>query len=195
MGRADAERIHPESRVAWRAWLKRNHARPVGVWVITWKKDTGKPRLEYDEGVEEALCWGWIDSKPAKLDAERSMLWYSPRKPGSAWSAPNKVRVARAIESGRMQPAGLAKVEAARSDGSWDRLNAVDALEVPADLSAAFRRFPGSKGHFERFPISTKKGILEWILQAKRPETRAARVEQTARLAADNIRANQWRGK
>ncbi|HVL13034.1 MAG TPA: YdeI/OmpD-associated family protein [Gemmata sp.] len=185
--------VHPKSRAAWRAWLEANHSRGEGVWLVTFKKAAGKPRVEYDEAVEEALCFGWVDSKPAKLDAERSMLWFAPRKAGTGWSKPNKERVARMVAAGRMAPAGLAKVEAAKADGSWEKLDAVERLEVPADLARAFRARPGSRANFDAFPRSVKRGILEWILQAKKPETRARRVEETARLAAENRRANQWR--
>jgi uncharacterized protein YdeI (YjbR/CyaY-like superfamily) len=185
--------VHPPTRAVWRAWLEKHHARPDGVWVITYKKAAGKPTLSYDDLVEEALCFGWVDSKPGKLDAERTMLYVAPRKAGSGWAKPNKDRVERLLAAGEMAPAGSAKVEAAMADGSWAKLDAVEALVVPDDLAAAFGRHPGSAGFYEAFPRSAKRGILEWIVQAKRPETRANRVEETARLAAKNERANQWR--
>ncbi len=185
--------IHPKSRAAWRRWLEQNHTRAEGVWLISYKKAAGKPRFEYDEAVEEALCFGWVDSKPNKLDDERSMLWFAPRKPGTGWSRPNKQRVERLIEAGLMAPAGLAKVEAAKRDGSWNALDAVEALEVPPDLEQALAARPGARSYFDAFPRSVKRGILEWIANARKPETRAKRVEETARLAAQNKRANQWR--
>ncbi|NTU63820.1 MAG: hypothetical protein HGB05_10570 [Chloroflexi bacterium] len=184
---------HPLTRAAWRKWLKQNHTRAEGVWLISYKKATGQPRFEYDEAVEEALCFGWIDSKPNKLDEERSMLWFAPRKPGTGWSTPNKIRVEKLIAAGLMAPAGLAKIEAARQDGSWNALDAIEALEIPPDLATALAANPIAQQYFEAFPRSVKRGILEWIATAKKPETRAKRVEETARLAADNIRANQWR--
>ncbi len=185
--------VHPLTWAEWRAWLAANHARPNGVWLVTFKKATGKPRIDYEEAVEEALCFGWVDSKPGKLDAERSRLWFAPRKSGSGWSRPNKDRVARMTAAGRMAPAGIAKVEAAKRDGTWDLLNDVEALDVPPDLAAALAANPPAAEHFAAFPRSVRRGILEWILQAKRPETRAKRVAETARLAATNERANQWR--
>ena len=100
MAEAPANSVHPLSRAEWRAWLDENHKRDEGVWLITYKKATDKRRLEYDEAVEEALCFGWVDSKPSKLDEERSMLWYAPRKAGSGWSRPNKERVERMAASG-----------------------------------------------------------------------------------------------
>ena len=117
--------IHPETRAAWRHWLEEHHARSEGVWVISYKKATGKPRMEYEDAVEEALCFGWIDSKPNKLDEERSMLWFAPRKPGTGWARPNKDRVERLLAFGLIAPAGLAKVEAAKKDGSWVSLDPV----------------------------------------------------------------------
>jgi uncharacterized protein YdeI (YjbR/CyaY-like superfamily) len=185
--------VHPLTRAEWREWLAANHARTVGVWLISYKKATGKPRFDYEEGVEEALCFGWIDSKGAKLDTERSMLWYAPRKPRTGWSKPNKERVERLLAAGLMTPAGLAKVEAAKQDGSWSSLDAVEALVIPPDLQTALANHPPAEEHFAAFPRSTKRAILECIANAKRAETRAARIDETARLAAQNVRANQWR--
>lgn len=158
---------------------------------MTYKKATGKPRIDYEEAVEEALCFGWVDSKGGKVDDARSMLYFAPRKPGSGWSRPNKQRVERLIAAGLMMPAGLAKIEAARRDGSWSRLDAVEALEIPRDLAEAFSARPGAALHFDGFPRSVKRGILEWIATARKPETRARRIAETARLAEKNQRANQ----
>lgn len=193
MKEAPETSVHPETRAEWRAWLEQNYARTEGVWLISYKKATGKPRVEYDDAVAEALCFGWIDSKPNKLDEERTMLWFAPRKAGSSWSRLNKDRVERMIAAGLMTEAGLAKIEAAKQDGSWHALDAVEALEIPADLQDALAAFPSAGRHFDAFPRSVKRGILEWIANAKRPETRAKRIDETARLAEDNIRANQWR--
>lgn len=183
---------HPDTREAWRAWLAANYTRTEGVWLVLWKKASGRTPLAYDVLVEEALCFGWVDSKTNALDEHRSMLWIAPRKPKTGWSKPNKERVERAIAAGRMHPAGLAKIDAAKADGSWTKLDAVEALEVPEDLADALRAKPGAAANFDAFPRSAKRGILEWIIQAKRPATRAQRVSETARLAAQNIRANQW---
>lgn len=185
--------IHPKTRAEWRAWLEQNHTRTQGVWLISYKKGTSKPRFEYDESVEEALCFGWIDSKPNKLDQERSLLWFAPRKRGTGWSKLNKERVERLIEQGLMMPAGLIKVEAAKEDGSWNALDAIEALEIPPDLEEALTAYSEAKQNFEAFPRSAKRGILEWIVSAKKPETRAKRVAETAQMAAQNLRANQWR--
>ncbi|HEX2908691.1 MAG TPA: YdeI/OmpD-associated family protein [Phototrophicaceae bacterium] len=185
--------IQPSSRAAWRQWLAEHHTQTEGIWLISFKKATGKPRVEYDEAVEEALCFGWVDSKGNKLDDERSMLWFAPRRAGSGWSKPNKERIARLIEAGLMMPAGLAKIEAAKEDGSWIFLDAIEALEIPPDLGQALAENPTAQGYFEAFPRSVKRAILEWIANAKRPETRAKRIAETVTLAGQNIRANQQR--
>lgn len=177
----------------WRRWLKANHTRPEGVWLVTYKQSASKPTLTYEESVCEALCWGWIDSTRRRVDGERSMLRFTPRNPRSGWSAPNKTRIAQLEREGRMQPAGRAVVAAAKANGTWSKLDAVEALEIPADLARAFRAHAGSRKQFEAFPRSVKRGILEWIGGAKKPETRAKRVEETARLAGEGKRANQWR--
>lgn len=193
MATAPENSVHPLTREEWRAWLAQNHARDTGVWLISYKKAANKPFIPYDDAVEEALCFGWIDSKPNKLDDERTMLWYAPRKPGSKWSKPNKDRAKRMIAAGLMTPAGQAKIDAAKEDGTWSALDAVEALDVPADLARALAEYETARANWDAFPRSAKRGILEWILNAKRPETRAKRVHETARLAAENRRANQWR--
>jgi uncharacterized protein YdeI (YjbR/CyaY-like superfamily) len=195
MASVPPDSVHPLTRSAWRDWLSEHHTRQAGVWFISFKKASGRPRVSYDESVEEALCFGWIDSKPNKLDDERTMLWFAPRKAGTGWSKPNKDRVERLIAAGRMEPAGLAKVRAAQEDGSWSALDGVEALAVPDDLRIALGAYPAASANFDAFPRSVKRGILEWILNARRPETRAARIAESARLTQDGERANQWRPK
>jgi uncharacterized protein YdeI (YjbR/CyaY-like superfamily) len=182
---------HPATRAEWRAWLEQNHTRPNGVWMISYKKAVGKPYVTYDEAVEEALCFGWIDSKGNKLDDERTMLWFTPRKPRTGWSKPNKERIARLLAAGLMAEAGQAKIDAAQQDGSWSALDAVEALEIPPDLAAALATYASAQTHFEAFPRSVKRSILVWVASAKTPTTRARRIEETARLAQENQRANQ----
>lgn len=193
MSDAPINAVHPLTRVEWREWLTQNHIRSEGIWLISYKKATGKPRFDYDVAVEEALCFGWIDSKPNKLDHERSMLWFAPRKVGTGWSRPNKLRVEKMMAAGQMTAAGLAKVELAKQDGSWTSLDRIEDLEIPPDLGQALENNPLAQQYFEAFPRSVKRGILEWIFNAKRTETRAKRIEETVALAAQNLRANQWR--
>lgn len=194
MGAADHyERFHPETRAEWRAWLAEHHQVSQGVWLITWKKASGREPIPYGDAVEEALCFGWVDSLARGLDELRSMLLYTPRKPTSNWSRPNKERVERVTAAGLMTPAGQALVDLAKASGTWTALDDVENLVVPPDLAEAFARHPGSAQNWEAFPRSAKRGILEWILTAKRAETRAKRIEETASLAARGERANQWR--
>ena len=184
--------IHPKSRAEWRKWLEENHTRTQGVWLVMYKKGTGKPRVDYAEAVEEALCFGWIDSKGNKVDDERSMLWMAPRKPKTGWSKLNKERIVKLIRAKLMTPAGLSKINAAKKDGTWNALDAIEALEIPPDLARAFSKNRTAKEYFDAFPRSAKRGILEWIASAKKPETRAKRVEETVSSAEKNVRANQW---
>jgi uncharacterized protein YdeI (YjbR/CyaY-like superfamily) len=187
------EKFHVKSRREWRDWLEKQHRTSSGVWLVTFKKETGKPRIDYGEAVEELLCFGWIDSKPAKLDDERSMLLCTPRKPTSAWSKANKDRVERLLPAGLMAPRGLELVELAKKNGKWDALNDVEALVLPPDLEKCLATDAWARSNFEAFPRSVKRGILEWISTAKKPETRRKRIEETVTLAAKNLRANQWR--
>jgi uncharacterized protein YdeI (YjbR/CyaY-like superfamily) len=181
-----------ETREQWRQWLSENNDRTHGIWMVYYKKSSGKPHLSYDEAVEEALCFGWIDSKPNTLNEEMSKQYYAPRNPKSNWSKLNKTRVAQLIESGKMTNAGMKMIDLAKKTGTWDALNDVDNLFIPDDLQAALTSLPEAEKHFNAFPASTKKGILEWILNAKTIETRMKRIIETATLAAQNIRANQY---
>ena len=192
MAKPPDDSTHPMSRAEWRAWLEAHHTRATGVWLISFKKATAKPQVEYGEAVEEALCFGWVDNKSRSLDEERTMIWFAPRKARSGWSRSNKQRVDRLLAQGLMTAAGLATIEKAKQNGSWTALDAVETLEISPDLGAALATYPKAAKYFDAFPRSVKRSILEWIASAKKPETRARRVEETARLAADNIRANQW---
>jgi uncharacterized protein YdeI (YjbR/CyaY-like superfamily) len=159
------------------------------------KKAALADRDEYVSAVdlnEECLCFGWIDSKPGKVDDRRTALLCTPRQPGSGWSKVNKDRLGPLLERGLVAPAGLAAIEAAKADGSWSRLDHIDALVVPDDLAAALDARPPAAEHFGGFPPSTRRGILEWIAAAKTETTRVKRIDQTARLARRNERANQW---
>jgi uncharacterized protein YdeI (YjbR/CyaY-like superfamily) len=187
--------IHPATLAEWHAWLAANYTRAEGVWLITYRSMTGRATFSYEQAVEEALCFGWIDGHTKTLDAERGMQWYAPRRAGSIWAKSNKGRVERLIADGRMTAAGLAKIDAAKADGSWALLDSVDRLEVPDDLAAEFDKYPAARVHFDAFPRSARHMALSWIAMAKRPETRARRVAETARLAQENVRANQPRPK
>ena len=155
-----ANSIQCETRDEWRAWLAENHNRNKGVWLVTFKKTSRMPSVGYDATVEEALCYGWIDSRTKSLDDERSMLWFAPRRRGSNWSKSNKDRVSRLTSAGLMMAPGIAKVEVAKIDGTWNALDAVENLEIPPDLETAFAEHSRSAQNFEAFPRSVKTSGL-----------------------------------
>jgi uncharacterized protein YdeI (YjbR/CyaY-like superfamily) len=192
---ADAEVVEAKDRAAWRRWLTRHRARDGGVWLVIHKKASRSGSLSYEDAVLEALCFGWIDSTANRLDDDTYKLWVAPRKPKGVWSAINKERVVRLIDAGLMQPAGLAAIEAAKGNGAWTALDRSDALVMPDDLAEALAANPDAARHFEAFPPSTKKQVYFWIENAKRPETRARRVAETATQAAENRRVTEWRPK
>ena len=180
----------PASRAAWRQWLAAHHASAPGVWLVYCKKASGQPSVTYAEAVEEALCFGWIDSHPRKLDADRTQLLFTPRQPRSGWSKANKDRLERLEPAGQLMPAGRAAIARARQNGSWESLDAAEAGLVPADLAAALAADAPAAGHFAAFAPSARKMILTWVLGAKQPATRARRIAETVRLAALGKRAN-----
>lgn len=187
------DQLTVETRAHWRDWLARNHAISPGVWLVRWKKDSGRPHLPYDDVVDEALCFGWIDSQPRTLDQVRSQLRVTPRKPGSNWSAVNRTRVERLLAAGLMQPAGLAAVERAKSDGTWSALDSVEQLAEQDDLRLLLDADPVARSEWDAFPRSTKRAILEWLATARTDATRRQRVERIVSDARHGIRANQWR--
>jgi len=170
-------------------WLEEHHSDASGVWLVTWKARTGRPTVSYEEAVEEALCFGWIDGKTARVDDERTMVRFSSRRPGSVWARSNRERVARLEAAGMMTDVGRRIVDAARSDGSWTRFEAVEAMLVPDDLALALAARPGAREHFDAYSASARKGVLGWIALAKRPETRASRIAQAAGVAGRGDRA------
>ncbi len=189
MGVIDSfENFHPMTRDEWRTWLDKNHVTSPGVWFVYFKKHTGKARVNYEEAVEDALCFGWIDSLQRTLDHDRTKLLFTPRKAKSVWSMPNKERVERMIAEGFMTEAGMMKIEAAKKDGSWNALDASDNLIMPDDLAAALGKSETARTNFEAFSASARKAILYWLGTAKRTETRRTRIEKIVRMANVNKR-------
>lgn len=185
----DAPQVQPDDRASWRAWLEENHATSRGVWLVMWRARSGRRGLDYESAIEEALCFGWVDGTAGTVDDERGKLYFAPRKPRSGWAATNKARVERLIRDGRMRPAGLAAIERAKSNGSWEVLDGPERLEVPPDLAAALDARPAAAANFAGFPPSARKMALAWIATAQRSETRARRIDQVADAAARNERA------
>ncbi len=180
----DRPTFQPSGRAEWRDWLAANHRTSSGVWLVTWKRRTGQPTVEYEEAVEEALCFGWIDGVMGRLDDERLMQWFAPRRPKSTWARSNKERVARLEATGLMTDAGREAVDIGRANGSWEALDEIDALVVPDDLAAALATGSGARERFDASSASVRRAALAWVYQAKRASTRAARVEQIASVAA-----------
>ncbi len=189
----DAPLVQCETSEEWRAWLEANHATAANAWLVTWRAGHGHGVLGYEEGVLEALCFGWIDGTAGTVDEQRRRQYYAPRRPRSGWARTNKARVELLTAAGLMAPAGLAAIERAKENGSWTMLDDVENLVVPDDLRAALDANPPAADHWAGFPPSARRMILGWIRQAKRPATRAARIEQTATLAARDERASQGR--
>lgn len=179
--------VFPPDRTIWRAWLEANHATAPRVWVVLTKKDSPLAGIGVPEAVEEALCFGWIDSRPCKIDDARWMLQFTPRRPGSVWSRINKGRIERLLAAGLVAPPGLAAIERAKRDRSWAALDSSDALELPIDLVRALERDPASSAGWERWPPSTRKHLLFWISDAQRARTRADRIARTAQGAKDGV--------
>jgi uncharacterized protein YdeI (YjbR/CyaY-like superfamily) len=190
----DRPRVEVASRAEWRAWLEEHHATSDGIWLVTWKKGRG-PYVPWGDVVQEALCFGWVDSTSRGLDEDRTMVQVTPRKRGSGWSRVNKEHVEKLLAAGLVAPAGLAVIEAAKADGSWSALDAVEALTEPPELTAALDAVPAARASWDGFPRSAKRAILEWIGSAKTDATRSKRVAETVSEAAEGRRANQWRPK
>jgi uncharacterized protein YdeI (YjbR/CyaY-like superfamily) len=180
----DLPLVEPSSRSEWRGWLAENHATSSGIWLAVGKKGNRVTTLTYNDAVEEALCFGWIDSIVHAMDADRFRQLFTPRKPGSVWSKSNKARIERIVAAGLMQPSGQAVIDRAVADGSWRLLDEVEALVVPDDLSAALET-AGATGCWEGLTPGTRKLALYWIASAKRLETRANRIAQTVSAALE----------
>lgn len=188
----EPQRFEPSNRAEWRAWLEKNHELVSSVWLVYYKKHTGKPSISYNEAVEEALCFGWIDSRPNTLDQDRYMQFFSPRKARSPWSKLNKQRVEKLIEQGLMTPAGFKVIEASKQDGSWNSYDAIEELALPPDFQQALAANEEARKNFAAFSNSSKKQLLWHIESAKRPETRSKRIEKIVLAAQQNKNPLQY---
>jgi uncharacterized protein YdeI (YjbR/CyaY-like superfamily) len=183
---------HPKDRKAWRQWLVKYHHVKISVWLVFYKTKTGKRGLSWSEAVDEALCFGWIDSKALTIDEDRYKQFFTRRKPKSVWSKINKEKVKQLIEAGLMTEAGMRCIDIAKENGSWTSLDAVEELTIPKDLEKAFRQHKGSKSFFAGLSKSVRKGMLHWITMAKRPETRERRINELVELAAKGEKPKQF---
>jgi uncharacterized protein YdeI (YjbR/CyaY-like superfamily) len=187
--------VSAPTRKIWRNWMAKNHEKETSVWLIIFHKKSRQASVYYDEAVEEALCFGWVDSVSNSRNEESSYLYFAKRKPKSNWSKANKDRVEKLTKLGLIMPAGQAMIDLAKQTGTWTALEVVDQLTIPPDMQKLFDKNKTAEKNFLAFPASTRRGILEWILNAKRSETRQKRIEETVTLAAQNIRANQYTKK
>lgn len=187
--RFDYPIFHAETRTQWRAWLMDHHASERGVWLCSWRRTAGRPRCPYPEVVEDALCFGWIDSTNTILDEERSLQLFTPRRSKSSWTRLNRARAAEMEERGLMTDAGRHAIAAAKANGWWTILDPVEDLEEPSDLKAALDRDPRARSIWDGFPPSTRKMMLWWIVSAARDATRAARIAHVVAEAASGRRA------
>lgn len=183
----------PANRSDWRKWLLENHRSRQSVWLIYYKIKSGKPTLKYDDAVDEALCFGWIDSKAKPIDDERFMQFFSKRKAKSVWSKINKEKVGRLIAEGLMTDAGFECIEIAKQNGFWSILDTAESLEIPDDLEAEFQTVPDSKDYFLSLSRSDKRNILQWLVLARRIETRQKRITEIVELSAQRLKPKQFR--
>ncbi|WP_339608101.1 YdeI/OmpD-associated family protein [uncultured Roseivirga sp.] len=193
MSNKETETYYPKSRTDWRKWLEKNHESEQSVWLVHFKSSTKVASLTWSEAVDEALCFGWIDSTRKTIEEERYMQYFSKRKPNSMWSKINKEKVDQLIQNNQMTQAGLASVEIAKQNGSWTFLDEVEALVIPEDLAAALADHEGAIDYFDGLSKSAKKILLHWIISAKRPETRQKRVLEIAENASENLKPKQFR--
>lgn len=192
MLKPDIETFCPASRLQWRQWLKTNHAKKQSVNLILYKKESNKPTISWSDAVDEALCFGWVDSTRRPFDAEKFLQLFSRRKPAGTWSKINKEKVKQLIDKGLMMKAGLDCIERAKQNGSWSILDEVEELIIPKDLEKAFKEQPGSKKHFLSLSKSERKIFLARLVLAKRPETRQKRISEIAALAAQQKKPKQF---
>ncbi len=188
-GKFDYPIYHAETRAQLRAWLAAHHATVGGVWLCSWRSGTGRPACPYPEVVEEAICFGWIDSTAGRLDDERGLQLLTPRRARSTWTRLNRRRAADMEAAGLMTDAGRRAVEAARANGWWTILDPVEDLLEPDDLAAALDAVPAARVTWDSFPAGARKAMLWWVLSAPRPETRAGRVAQVVDGAQRGERA------
>lgn len=172
--------------------MAQNHQAKQSVWLVFYSKKSSKPSLTWSDAVDVALCYGWIDSKKIKIDAETSHQFFSRRKPKSTWSKINKEKVEQLIASGLMAQAGLDSIAIAKQNGSWTILDEAEALTLPADLEAAFAQYDGAREYFQGLSKSVRKMMLQWLVLARRPETRQKRVAEIALRAGQQQRPPQF---
>jgi uncharacterized protein YdeI (YjbR/CyaY-like superfamily) len=168
--------LHPTTRADWRSWLALHHDRETEIWLVYNKRHTGEPRVEYDDAVEEALCFGWIDSIVRTIDADRYAQKFTPRKAKSKWSESNKERFARMVREGKMTAAGLAKSPPEENEGVAS--TPLGAESVPSYIEDALRSSSAAWTNFSNLAPSYRRLYVRWIEDAKKEETRRRRLAE-----------------
>lgn len=189
----DAEDYCPQDKNDWRKWLELNHEKKEAVWLIFYKKKSPQYNLSWSESVDEALCFGWIDSTKRTIDDEKFKQYFSKRKAKSNWSKVNKDKVDVLIDKGLMQKQGYKSIEIAKKNGSWTILDEIEALVVPEDLKEAMANYEGAQEYFDSLSKSVKKILLHWVISAKRKETRQKRIQEVVENASHKLKPKQFR--
>lgn len=189
----EIEMIYADSRQAWRQWLEANHAKQQSIWLVYYKKKANRPTVSYNDAVDEALCFGWIDSKAKPIDEEKYMQFFSPRRKKSIWSRINKEKVERLVSEGLMTKAGYEIIDIAKQNGSWTILEEAEALIIPTDLDDELKKSPKALDYFLGLSRSDKRNILQWLVLAKRTETRQKRIDEIVSLAKLKQKPKQFR--
>lgn len=193
MHKKDIETYCPKSRTDWRKWLEKNHQSKQSVWLVYFKSSTKVTSLSWSEAVDEALCFGWIDSTKKTIDTERYMQYFSRRKPKSNWSRINKEKVAKLTQNNLITKAGFDSIETAKQNGSWTILDEVEALVIPEDLKEELVTYNDAMEYFDSLSKSDKKILLYWVVSAKKSETRQKRILEIAESASENLKPNPFR--
>jgi len=191
----EIETFYPKSRQEWREWLQNYHDKKQAVWLIYYKKKSNFPTVIYSEAVDEALCFGWIDSKAKPIDEQKFMQFYSRCKEKSVWSKVNKEKIERLTNKGLMTKAGFDIIEIAKKNGSWTILDEAEALIIPEDLEVELQNRIKAKDYFLGLSRSDKRNILQWLVLAKKQETRAKRISEIVELAELSQKPKQFRGQ
>jgi uncharacterized protein YdeI (YjbR/CyaY-like superfamily) len=192
MQEKEMDTFYPTSQQAWRTWLQENHRSKQSVWLVCYKKKSNIPTITWSDAVDEAICFGWIDSKRITIDDDKFMQFFTKRKPNGTWSKVNKEKIKQLTDKGLMTEAGFECIENAKQNGSWTVLDEVEALIIPKDLELAFNNKIGSKEFFLGLSKSVRKSILQWVVLAKRVETRQKRINEIAEMASLNLKPNQF---
>ena len=187
------EEYCPNNQEDWRAWLELNHKSKEAVWLVYYKKKSPHYNLNWSEAVEEALCFGWIDSTRKAIDEEKYKQYFTKRKAKSNWSKVNKDKVKELIDKGLMQEQGYKSIAIAKENGSWTILDAVEALILPEDLKEELAKHQGAMEYYNNLSNSAKKILLYWLVSAKRKETRQRRVVEIAENASKKQKPKQFR--